>query len=247
LILADAVDALDAVPEPLPDPTSARLRACNAIVNALSLAMSCDRYAAGDESSPYRSRLLLDPTPELMVEVMSRTGQAILGLRRAGKTPQYTAQVMLSVVFSALTVLSTVSVTASYVLASLVQLGAKEGLKHRDDDVGHRCHVASPDTVELLATCCDDPVFVDEFLQEMQIQANIDPQTLDRTLQKYELEKAKATPIDVSDELRLVDDAFASCSAALGASTLLFQANLDLGADASLHSAAVRSPPISPC
>jgi len=62
LILADVLEFAGYIPEPLTDPIFSRSRACHSIVNAINLALNCDRYS--QDESPYGSRLLHDPTPE---------------------------------------------------------------------------------------------------------------------------------------------------------------------------------------
>ena len=222
LIFVDALDALDTTPEALKDLKSSRSQACSAIVNALSLAMSCDRYS--DDDSPYGSILLLDPTPELMVEVLSRAGKAILSLYQSEKLRLQTAQVMLSVVFSALTVLMKLSVTASFVLSSLHALRSKQNLKIKNDD---QCTtagpIACPRDIPLLSAC--DSTFIDEFLRESQIQANIDPLHLDRTINKYEDLETRLGGMSgdtTSSQLQMVKDL--SPSYAVNCSTVLNKA-----------------------
>ncbi|KAK4941638.1 hypothetical protein LTR10_018516 [Elasticomyces elasticus] len=223
LILADTLEYLDSTPEHLIDPASTRLHACNAIVNALTLAMNYDRYSHDD--SPYGSRLLLDPTPDLMLEVLCRTGRAGFSLLKHEKIPPHTAQIMLSVVFSALGALSTISVTASFVLTSFEQLSSKENLRVKRDTQGSaRGPIANTHNIQLLCRC--DSRFIDDFLQETQIQANLDPLSLDKTIQRYEKSKPITTPF--SEPTNHVNDLFASCSSALEASTSAFQANLNV-------------------
>ena len=114
LILMDVLDTVEIIPKPLTDPLLSRLHACHAIIHALNLALNCDRYCPDD--SPYGSRLLVDPTPELMVEVLSRCGKAIILSYENNEILSHTAQVMLSVIHSSLNVLCEISQTASFVL-----------------------------------------------------------------------------------------------------------------------------------
>jgi hypothetical protein len=76
LILMDILDTAETIPKPLTDPLFSRLHAYDTIIRSLNLALNYDKYCPGD--SPYGSKLLLDPTPELMVEVLSRSGKAII-------------------------------------------------------------------------------------------------------------------------------------------------------------------------
>lgn len=223
LILADMLDTLGSVPEPLSDPNTIRLNACKAIINALTLPMNYDRYS--QEDSPYASRLLCDPTPELMVEVLARTGNAIFTVHRDGKIEVHTAQIMLSFVFSALTVLCAISVSASFVLSSLTHIASSDGLKIKTDNQSSADGlVARQKDIQLLSRC--DTQYVGEFLREAQIQTNMNILTLDGTIKKYEKTPSSLTST-VSQDSHMMDDVFASCSSALEASASAFQASLN--------------------
>ena len=185
--------------------------------------MNYDRYSHDDSS--YGSRLLLDPTPDLMLEVLCRTGKAVFSLLKHEKIQPHTAQIMLSVVFSALATLSTISVTASFVLSSFEQLSSKENLRIKtDSQASDKGPIAKPHNIQLLSKC--DSRFIDDFLQETQIQANLDPQNLDKTIKRYE----KSAPMTTSfpEPTNNVNDLFASCSSALEASASAFQASLNV-------------------
>lgn len=224
LILADILDSLDSLPEPLSDPMSTRLHACNAIVNTLTLAMNYDRYSADD--TPYGSRLLFDPTPELMVEVLSQAGKAVLTLHKAGKVDVSSAQIMLSVNFSALKVLSNISMTASFVLSSLEHISAKGNLRTKtDSEASSKGPVARGKDMEWLAKC--DSRAIDDFLQETQIQANMDPQYLDKIIRKYEVARSPARTTQKATYSNL-DDVFAFCSHASDASPGTYQASVNV-------------------
>lgn len=184
LVLADVLDTLEDVPEPLKDPKLSRLHACTAIANAISLALNYDRYS--EDESPYESLLLRDPTPITMVETLSRTGKAVFLLFENEKINAATAQMMISVVVAALTVLSQVSVTASSVLTLLRQKCPKTKLKVKiNGQPPVQRTDRDPEHVELLGMCDRD--FIDEFFQEMKIMEASDGRSLlDKTIAKYE-------------------------------------------------------------
>lgn len=181
LVLADVRDELDPVPEPLKDPQLSRLFACSAIVNAISLALNRDRYC--DDGGPYESILLLDPTSITMIEALWRTAKAICLLHVNEELSSSAAKMMLSVLTTALTVLSQISVTASFSLTSISQLCTKTNLTlNRDHD--RRPKRLDPEQQQLLRSCdCD---FIDEFMQEMRINASRDRSLLDTTIARYE-------------------------------------------------------------
>ena len=223
LILADIIGALKIVPEPLADPTSIRLQACNAIVNTLTLTMSYDKYS---DETPCRSRLLHDPTPELMVEVLSRAGKAILLMFHTQKTQALTAQIMLCVIVDALNILSSISKTASYVLSSLTHSISFSSLKVKSESpTGNNGPTAKPEQIQHLSTCGSDSI--DEFLQETQIQADIDQLHLDKTIAKHEQIKKISTLM--TRETQNMDDLFSSTSSTLeGTVSSAFQASLGM-------------------
>ncbi|KIX03975.1 uncharacterized protein Z518_07528 [Rhinocladiella mackenziei CBS 650.93] len=181
LILADILDKIEAVPESLRNPFLSRHYACQGVVNALSLILQLDRHS--DPDSVYSSLFLLDPVPELMVEVLSRTGSAIFLLHDKGLVAPSPAQTMLSVVMTVLSILSQISVTASLVLLSMTQRNVEHKLKIRDDYL-YTPISSNAEMSWALSTC--DRHFVDEFLQEMKIQASVDGSILERTIRKYE-------------------------------------------------------------
>ena len=158
-----------------------RLYSCNAIVNAITLALNHDRYTEG--LSSHGSILLRDPSPSLMVETLSRTGKSIFRLHETGRVTNSTAQIMISVVVSALTVLSDVSMTSTFVLASIRQSCASMNIKFRSDSQHMPMSLDSKQR-EILSNC--DCSTIDDFLQEMQIQVSGDPSFMDRNITKYE-------------------------------------------------------------
>jgi hypothetical protein len=170
LVLADVLDTVDIIPEPLRDPVFSRSRACHAIVNVLTLALNSDRYS--HDIAPFGSTLLRDPTPEYLVEVLSRCGRAIFLREQAGEIPPPTAQIMLSVIWGSLRVLSHISETAGFVLASFRNIADAARLKIRCDEV-QGLLTAEDQHVAMLGAC--DATFIDEFLREMQIQARLGP------------------------------------------------------------------------
>lgn len=169
LVLADILDTLDVVPEQLKSSTLSRSRACQAIINTLSLSLNFDRHS--DDQSPYGSKLLLDPAPELMAEVLLRTGSAVLLMHKNGEVASYTAQTMLSIVFSALNVLSEISRKASLVLSLLRAECLAQNLKVIHEPLGETLRASATD-LAVLATC--SPHVIQNFLQEMQVQVALD-------------------------------------------------------------------------
>lgn len=162
---------------------STRLYACNAIINVLALVLNYDRHS--HEDIPTGSRLLSTPVPELTVEVLSRTGKAIFSLRRTGKIQLQTARIMLSVLFGVLTILSSISVTASLVLASFKRLNLEEDLQIKlDVQYSAMGPTAGLQDARVLSEC--DPLFFNEVLREAQLQANLGPFSLNQTIKKYE-------------------------------------------------------------
>ena len=170
LVLADVLDTVDLVPEPLASLVFSRQRACQAIVNVLTLVLNSDRYS--HETSSFGSTLLRDPTPEYMVEVFSRCGRAIFLCEENREIPSYTAQVMLSVICTSLNVLSHISQTAAFVLSSFRNIAGTAKLKIKCDEFEGVLN-ASGEQLSMLASC--DTTFIDEFLREMQIQARLGP------------------------------------------------------------------------
>ena len=221
LILADIIDTLKIVPEPLADPTGIRLQACKAIISTLTLTMSYDKYS---DETPCKSRLLLDPTPELMVEVLSRAGKAILVMFHTQKILATTAQVMFCVIVDALTILSSISKTASFVLSSFINSISFTRLKVKPDSPSkNNGPIAKREQVQHLSTCGSDSI--DEFLQETQIQADIDNLHLDKTIAKHEQIKNISTLRTM--ETQNMDHLFSSISSTREAShSSTFQASL---------------------
>ncbi len=208
LVLADVLESLDITPEPLKSPLLSRLYACTTIVNAFSLALSHDRYA--EDSSSFGSILLRDPTPVVMVEVLARTGKAIFLLHETGKISHSTSQTMLSVIVTALKVICQVSVTASYVLTSFHQICLERNINLSGND--HFSPIsAKPEHLSILSMC--DSNFVDEFLQEMQIQASVDSSLLDRTIAKYS--NPTANMPEISNEISPADTTLDNSSTGL--------------------------------
>ena len=207
LILADIIDTLKIVPEPLADSTSIRLQACNAIVNTLTLTISYDKYS---EETPYKSRLLHDPTPELMVEVLSRAGKAMLLMFHTGKIQAPTAQIMLCVIVDALNILSSISKTASYVRSSLTHSISFTSLKVKSESsTTNHGPTAKPEQIQYLSTCSSDSI--GKYLQETQIQADIDSLYLDKTIAKHE--RIKNISILMTSETQNMDNLFSTTPA----------------------------------
>lgn len=182
LVLADVLDVLDVVPEPLHHPHLSRLRACQAIVNTLSLSMSHDHYT--DNESPYGSELLLDPAPELMGEVLLRAGNAILLMHSRAQIPSSTAQIMLSIIFGALRILSEVSRKALLVLSILCNVCSARKLKIVDDP-RPREKLRAPMADLAVLTACNTE-FIRCFLQEMQDQVTSDSTHFTETIKHHE-------------------------------------------------------------
>jgi hypothetical protein len=169
LVLADILDTLDVVPELLQNSTLSRSRACQAIINTLSLSLNFDRHS--DDQSSYGSKLLLDPAPELMAEVLLRTGSAVLLMHKSGEVASYPAQTMLSIIFSALNVLSEISRKASFVLSIFRAECLVRNLKVIHEPLGETLRASTTD-LAVLATCSSD--VIQNFLQEMQVHVALD-------------------------------------------------------------------------
>lgn len=181
LALADFLDTLPHVPEPLKNPLFSRLLACTTIVNTLNMALNYDRFS-GDES-PHGSVLLLDPTPITVLEALSRTNKAVFTLFGAGKVDLHTVRMMTSVVGTALTILSKILVTASYALTWLRQRCDENNIK-LVLDTHHTVDPDSKEQYDLLARCDGD--YVDEFLQEMKmIEVDSGQSLVDSTVARY--------------------------------------------------------------
>lgn len=173
LVLADILDTIDIVPEVLKTSSLSRSRACQAIINTLSLSLNFDRHS--DDQSSYGSKLLLDPAPEIMAEVLLRTGSSILLMHKTGEIVPYTAQTMLSIVFSALNVISEISRKASFVLSIIRSECLVRNLKVIHEPLGETLRAPATD-LAVLATCNTD--VIQSFLQEMQVQVTLDPSHL---------------------------------------------------------------------
>ncbi len=144
--------------------------------------MSHDRYS--NNESPYGSELLLDPTPELMAEVLLRTGNAILLLHSRGDVSSSTAQIMLSIIFSALMILSEVSRKAGFVLSILRNVCLTKKLKIVDHEATHEVLRAPVANLAILTACNTD--FIECFLQEMQEQIASDSTHFNDTVKHHE-------------------------------------------------------------
>lgn len=206
LILADVLEALETFPEQLKTPRLSRLFACTAIVNAISLALTSDRFSGEDSS--YGSILLHDPTPGTMIETLSRTSKAIFTLTETGEIDSPTAQTMISVVGSALTILSRVSTTATFVLSWLRHKCAELKIRYRQSDPIDGGQGFSED-LDLFGIC--NVEFVDTFLQEMNsIEATSDRSLLYGTIAESEASMTVdgLTPLLVFNNDILGDDEF---------------------------------------
>jgi hypothetical protein len=118
----------------------------------------------------------------MTVEVLSRCGKAIISSHENGEIPSYTAEVMLSVIHSSLNVLCQVSQTASFVLSSCREASSTAKLKIRSD-VYHKPITTRAEHLSTLSAC--DSTFIDEFLQEMQVQAALGQSHLDSLVKEY--------------------------------------------------------------
>lgn len=183
LILADVLDAVDVVPETLKDPGLSRLHACQAVINALGTALNCDRHSSGEDTS-YGSILLLDPAPELMAEVLLRTGNSVSLLYSRGEIVANSAQRMFSIINSALDVLTQVSNKASSVKSLFREVCISQNFKISDDQTRLETLKASTSDLAVLASC--NVEMVRSFLQEMQIQSTLSPSHLEATVKQFE-------------------------------------------------------------
>lgn len=136
LILAELLDTVLSLQLPLESPGSIRLQACSAVVHALSLVSNYDQYSSEDLT--YGSRLLHDPIPELMVEVLSETGKAIYSLVNTCELPEHSGRIMLAVLSSALNTLSQISKSAGYALSSFERIERTYQFKLRCDSTTSR-------------------------------------------------------------------------------------------------------------
>jgi hypothetical protein len=121
-----------------------------------------------------------------MVEVLSRCGKAIISSHKNGEIPSHNAQIMLSVIHISLNVLSQISQTASFVLSSFRHDCSTTKLKIRSDDY-HKPIMAREEHLSTISAC--DPNFIDEFLQEMQVQASLGSSQIDCIAKEYRNEE----------------------------------------------------------
>lgn len=166
---------------PLENPSSIRLQACSAVVQTLSLVLNYDQYSSEDSTSA--SRLLSDPLPELMVEVLSESGKAIYSLVNGCEILPNSARVMLAVISSALTVLSQVSKTASIVLSSFL-----------DFERTHQLNIQTDLPIPKLPTPRKAPGkfpiwdenLAHQFLQEMESRNDFDSPSLETIIREHD-------------------------------------------------------------
>ena len=182
LIIADTLDTVESPPECLQSPSFSRLHACQAIVNALSLSLNSDRYSS-HETSSHGHMLLMDPSPELMTEVLLRTGNALLHLHEIQQLTGHAVQAMFSVVLSALSILGRVSRNAGLARTVFVAVTKARGLRVIVDNQEWRNHTM---TTGRLATVATSSELVEDFMHEMEIQASMSPAYLDEVVQGLE-------------------------------------------------------------
>lgn len=183
LTLANILDETPHVPARLKSPHLSRLYVCKSIVNTLSLCLLADRHSP--EASPYKSRFLLDPVPEIQVEALSLACSAILLLHQTKELSSTGAKAMLSVVMTVLRILSQISHTASFVLTSMHDATVKVGLVMTDDIPNIVLPTRRNVEASALLSLCDHD-FIDDFSQEMMVQVHADSSMVDRMIQKYE-------------------------------------------------------------
>ena len=110
-----------------------------------------------------------------MVEVLSRSGRAILSCHNNEEIPSQTAQVMLSVICTALNVLCHISQTATFALSSPETIGAASGLRVKSKECGSVMK-AKDEQLFTLSIC--NVTFANEFSRETQVQAILGPSDL---------------------------------------------------------------------
>jgi hypothetical protein len=147
----------------------------------LGLVLNYDQHSSEDLT--YGSRLLHDPLPELMVEVLSETGKAIYSLVNSCDIPVNSARVMLAVLSSALTILSQISKTATFVLSSFQQIERTLQLKTQNDSANLRDYTPRI-AYERLPVW--DANLAHEFLHEMETRKAFDSSTLEGIIQEYD-------------------------------------------------------------
>ncbi|RVX65789.1 hypothetical protein B0A52_10320 [Exophiala mesophila] len=197
LTLANIMEDAPTTPICLKNPVLSRLYACKAIVNALSLGLQADRHSLNPGSYP--SRLLLEPVPEIQVEALSLACSAIFLLHRSKELSTANAKVMLSVISTALNILSQISITASFVMTSVHEQSSKHGINmsHEDSTMGQQV-VANVDSRVNLSML--DRHSLDDFSQEMEVQIYNDNSMIDRMIHKYEDENGLQGPTDVDPQ-----------------------------------------------
>lgn len=166
---------------PLENPSSIRLQACSAVVQTLGLVLNYDQYSAEDSTST--SRLLADPLPELMVEVLSESGKAIFSLLDSCEILPGSARVMLAVISSTLAVLSQISKTASIVLSSFLEFEKTHQLKIQADLPTPR--FSSPQTGSGKFPVWDESL-AHQFLQEMESRNDFDSISLETIIREHD-------------------------------------------------------------
>lgn len=180
-MLAEILDTVHSITLPLESPGSIRLQACSAVVHALSLVLNYDQHSSEDLT--YGSRLLHDPLPDLMVETLSETGKAIYSLVNGCDLPVNSARVMLAVISSALTTLSQISKSATFVLSSFQQIEQTLQPKTQSDSIISR---GCTPRIAYTRLPVWDANLTHDFLQEMETRKAFDSSTLEGVIREYD-------------------------------------------------------------
>lgn len=180
-MLAEILNSMHSMSLPLESASAIRLQACSAVVQTLSLVLNYDQYSSDDLF--YGSRLLLDPIPELMVEVVSESGKAIYSLINSCEILPSSARVMLAVLSSALAVLSQISRTASIVLLSFHQYERTHQLKMLS--ASPIPNDPAPRTVDGKFPVWDENI-THHFLREMETRNDFDSSSLEGIIREHD-------------------------------------------------------------
>lgn len=180
LLLAELLDTVVNLKLPLESPGAIRLQACSAVVHTLTLVSNYDQYSTEDLT--YGSKLLHDPIPELMVEVLSETGKAIYSLVNAGELPEQSARIMIAVLSRTLNILAQISRSAGCALLSFDQI-------ERTYQIRLQCDTTTSTGLAPRIPSGKGPVWdgniAQHFLHEMETGKNFDSSSLERIIRDH--------------------------------------------------------------
>jgi hypothetical protein len=194
LILADTLAAEDipATVDPRFNMTDRRLFSARAIVNIINLTSQIDLH-----NNISSSILLRDPYPEHISNGLSRTAYSILCLYNLKVLLLETAEIMASVIFSALEILTQVSYSAADSLSVLQSLYIDAKLNFKSGPSASTSRLVLSPTA-LTSSPITSETFKDEVVQELGQQAITDPSLVNKTIEQYEVQ-------DISPDLMLDD------------------------------------------